>query len=135
MSKLIKAALALGIVTATTAVLPAQERSEQDGFGERLGRTLDRGLDELGQELRQGWSQIRSTVDRLGVQGRVYGRLRWDKAIAGASIDVQVEGEDVVVLSGSVPKESARKKAIELAHDTVGVREVVDKLRVETPKR
>ena len=135
MSKLVKAALAIGIVAATTAVLPAQERSEQDGFGERLGRTLDRGLDELGQELRQGWSQIRSTVDRLGVQGRVYGRLRWDKAIAGASIDVQVEGEDVVVLSGSVPKESARKKAIELAHDTVGVREVVDKLRVEAPKR
>jgi hypothetical protein len=135
MSKLIKAALAIGIVAATTAVLPAQERSEQDGFGERLGRTLDRGLDELGQELRQGWAQIRSTVDRLGVQGRVYGRLRWDKAIAGASIDVQVEGEDVVVLSGSVPKESARKKAIELANDTVGVREVVDKLRVEPPKR
>ena len=135
MSKLIKAALAIGIVVATAAVLPAQERSEQDGFGERIGRTLDRGLDELGQELRQGWSQIRSTVDRLGVQGRVYGRFGWDKAIAGASIDVQVQGEDVVVLSGSVPKESARKKAIELANDTVGVREVVDKLRVEAPKR
>lgn len=135
MSKLIKAALAIGIVAATTAVLPAQERSEQDGFGERIGRTLDRGLDELGQELRQGWSQIRSTVDRLGVQGRVYGRLRWDKAIAGSAIDVQVEGEDVVVLSGSVAKDSARKKAVELANDTVGVREVVDKLRVEPAKR
>ena len=135
MSKLIKAALAMGIVAATTAVLPAQERSEQDGFGERIGRTLDRGLDELGQELRQGWAQIRSTVDRLGVQGRVYGRLRWDKAIAGSAIDVQVEGEDVVVLSGSVAKESARKKAVELANDTVGVREVVDKMRVEPAKR
>ncbi|HWL74549.1 MAG TPA: BON domain-containing protein, partial [Burkholderiaceae bacterium] len=134
MSMLIRFSLAIGIVAATTAMLPAQEQPKQEGLGQRIGKKLDRGLNDLSKELRQGWAEIRSSVDRLGVQGRVYGRLRWDKATAGAPIEIQVEGEDVVVLSGSVPKESARKKAVELANDTVGVREVVDKLRVEPAK-
>lgn len=120
----------LGIVIIVSTGLQAQE-----GIGERIGRTVDRGLSELGEEVREGWAEVRNSVDRLGTQGRVYSRLRWDKATTSASIDVQVEDKDRVVLAGTVPNEAAHKKAVELAKDTVGVREVVDRLRVARAKR
>ena len=104
------------------------------GLGEQLGERLDRGVEEIGQQLRRGWAEIRSTVDRLGVQGRVYGRLHWDKALNNTTIDIEMQGNSTVVLSGSVPSEAARKKAESLARDTVGVGRVVNRLAVaQTP--
>ena len=64
------------------------------------------------------------------MQGRVYGRLRWDKALANAPIEITVQNENVVTLAGYVPSEIARRTAVTLANDTVGVRQVVDHLTV-----
>lgn len=105
----------------------------QQGFGERLGQQLDQGVDRLSSELREGWASLRKTVDRMGVQGRVYSRLRWDKQIATSEIDVDVQDEDVVVLRGQVSDDTAKRKAVRLASDTVGVNRVVDELTVAAP--
>ena len=116
------------------AVVPAlllTELPAQEGTAERIGRRIDQGLEQLTEEVRQTWTEVRKSVDQLGVQGRVYGRLRWDKALAEEPIDVDVEEKSTVVLTGRVPDEESRQKAIQLAEDTVGVREVVDHLRVE----
>jgi hypothetical protein len=122
----------IAILLALSAKLPAQEK----GTGESIGRRIDRGLEQLTEEVREAWAKARKSVDQLGVQGRVYGRLRWDKALADQPIDVDVEQksteeESTVILTGRVPDEDARKKAIELAQDTVGVREVIDRLQIE----
>jgi hypothetical protein len=106
--------------------LPAQE-----GTAERIGEQIDRGLEQLGEKLKRTWADIRKSVDELGMQGRVYARLRWDKALADQTIDIQVQKKDIVVLNGVVPDEAAREKAVQLAQDTIGVREVVDQLQVE----
>jgi osmotically-inducible protein OsmY len=106
--------------------LPAQE-----GTAEKIGRRIDKGLEQLSQEVQEAWTDVRAKVDKLGVQGRVYGRLRWDKSLAEEPIEVDVEGKDVVVLSGRVPDEETRQKALRLARDTVGVRDVLDRLRIE----
>jgi hyperosmotically inducible protein len=97
---------------------------------ESLGQKIDRGLDKLGQELRQGWADVRASIDRMGVQGRVYGRLHWDKELSTATIDIEVREDKSVVLKGSVPSASARSKAVQLAQDTTGVHEVVDELGI-----
>ena len=55
------------------------------GIGERLGARLDEGVDRLGEEIQEGWESLKMTVDQMGVQGRVYSRLRWDKQFAGTS--------------------------------------------------
>ncbi len=102
----------------------------QEGVGERVGESVDRGLTKLGEKLRKTWADIRKSVDELGVQGRVYGRLHWDKAIGTAPIEISVQNENIVTLSGSVPNEAARRTAVMLAKDTVGVRQVVDRLTV-----
>ncbi|HEX5472686.1 MAG TPA: BON domain-containing protein [Lacipirellulaceae bacterium] len=117
------------------ALLAAAPPPKQDseGLGEQIGQQIDRGVQKLGHELRTGWDQIRRTVDELGVQGRVYGRLHWDKAVNGAPISITVEHEHVVILTGDVPSEIVHQKVLKLTHDTVGVQQVVDKLRVVPP--
>ncbi len=104
--------------------------SANQGVGERVGEAVDRGLTNLGQKVRKTWAEFRKSVDELSVQGRVYGRLHWDKAIGSAPIEISVRDESIVTLSGTVPNESARRTAVTLAGDTIGVRQVVDRLTV-----
>ena len=113
---------------ATAPVPPAQP-----GVGERVGETVDRGLTNLGQRIRKTWADFRRSVDELSVQGRVYARIHWDKALAAAPIEVSVQNENVAVLSGTVPTEAARRTAVTLADGTVGVGRVVDHMTVGTP--
>jgi hyperosmotically inducible periplasmic protein len=104
--------------------------ANQPGVGERVGESVDRGLTNLGQKIRKTWADFRKSVDELSVQGRVYGRLHWDKAIGSAPIEITVQNENVVTLSGSVPNEAARRTAVTLANNTIGVGKVVDHLTV-----
>jgi hyperosmotically inducible periplasmic protein len=115
----------LGVVTLLPS--PAQERR----LGERIGERIDRGIEALRQE----WTQLRESVDRMGVQGRVYSRLRWDKEIETRGLDVEVQGESTVVLQGYVQSAEAKEKAVRLARDTVGVTRVVDELVVAAPEQ
>lgn len=110
---------------------PAQET--QEGPAESIGEQIDRGLEQIGEKLKRTWADARRSVDELGMRGRVYARLRWDKALADQKIDIQVQKNDIVVLTGIVPDETARDKAVKLAQDTVGVREVMDQLQVAPP--
>ncbi len=111
--------------------LPAQER---EGLGERIGEKIDKGLKKLSTELRQEWSEIRQSVERMGVQGRVYSRLRWDKAIDVSTLDIQMQDKETVVLNGTVSSTTQQRKAVQLAQDTVGVGKVIDKTVMSKPQ-
>jgi osmotically-inducible protein OsmY len=109
-------------------VLHARAEDEQ---AESIGKRLDRGLEQIGEKLKKVWENAKQSVDELGVQGRVYARLRWDKGLADQKIDIQVQKRDIVVLSGIVPDEAVMAKAVQLSEDTIGVREVVNQLQIE----
>jgi osmotically-inducible protein OsmY len=98
--------------------------------GEQIGRKIDQGLTQIGDELRQGWASMRESVDRLGVQGRVYGRLHWDKQLVNANLEIGMQGNDVVILKGTVPTMAAKTAAGRLAEETIGVQSVVNELVV-----
>jgi hyperosmotically inducible protein len=117
----------LAVETQVTVETPAPN---QPGVGVRVGESVDRGLTNIGNRLRRTWADFRKSVDELSVQGRVYGRLHWDKAIGSAPIEIAVQNENVVTLTGSVPNDAARRTAVALANDTVGVQQVVDHLTV-----
>ena len=123
--------LTLGICLLGLTAAPAQA---QQGLGERLGAQLDEGLDRLGNELREGWASIQKSVDQLGIQGRVYSRLRWDKQLTNAELDLEATESGTVVLRGQVGSRAAKEKAVQLARDTVGVKEVQDELEVTQPR-
>ncbi len=101
--------------------------------GERVGESVDRGLTKLGDKIRKTWAEFRKSVDELSVQGRVYARFHWDKALAAAPIEITVQDENVVTLTGTVPNETARRTAVTLANDTVGVHQVIDRLSIAQP--
>lgn len=132
MRKSIFVGICLGLLGGMTMVpLPAQEK---EGLGERLGEKIDKGLRQLSTELRQEWSQVRQSVERMSVQGRVYSRLRWDKGIDVSTLDIQMQDKDTVVLHGTVASTAQQQKAVQLAQDTVGVGKVIDKTIVSKPK-
>lgn len=54
-----------------------------------------------------------------------------DKSLKGADIHVETAQRGVVVLSGYVPTNSARVRAISLAWDTKGVKKVDDQLQLK----
>jgi osmotically-inducible protein OsmY len=84
-------------------------------------------------KLALGWQAVQAQVDEAGVDARVAARLRWDKELAQAEIQVQVN-DGAVELIGTVADEVQRRRAVELAEATVGVEQVVDALEVAPPE-
>lgn len=113
--------------------LLALQLSAEDGVGQKVGKKIDQGVNRITNELREDWAAARRSVEKMGVQSRVYGRLHWDKALQDAAFEVEARSEKTIVLKGSVPSSAAKLKAVQLARDTVGVTEVIDELTVALP--
>ncbi|MEW4570790.1 BON domain-containing protein [Tautonia sp. JC769] len=133
--------LGAGLLLATPpapASAQAPEPGPQDrGAAERAGEQVDRFLNRLQQnfrnlsdDVRQRAAEVQQRVEDLGVEARVYSRIRWDKALTGAEIAIESKEGGVVVLHGTVPDADLRRKAVRLAVETVGVERVQDNLTI-----
>ncbi len=74
---------------------------------------------------------IGETVDDAGITMSVKSKLLDDPLVKGLKIDVDTR-ERVVFLTGSVGSDAERQKAIQLARDTKGVRDVQANLTLQT---
>src|SRR5437868_2731258 len=96
----------------------------------RVGRKLDEKFHALiggpQEKLTSGWLAMRSNWDDVTLDTRVSVRMRWDKSLAEASIQVSTVSEGVVELKGKVASLQQRRRAIEIAQSTAGVNEVKD---------
>jgi hypothetical protein len=102
---------------------------------DRLGRVCRRAAGQVlthsepaRAKLARGWHALRRDGSANGLESTVVARLRQDKSLAAASIEVRVLGEGVVELHGQVADEKQRHRAVELVDSTVGVERVVDEL-------
>lgn len=87
---------------------------------------------EIKDSLGTGWQDV---CGELGVEARVTARLRWDKSLADAAIEVKLhEGE--IELKGTVKDPAQKQRAVEIAGSTAGVEKVADhlQLQVDDPK-
>lgn len=144
----IQGAITAGVFGASLILAPgptaqarelAQEQAQardQDHTGKKVGQQLDelgqtikRGLKNTEDAIREQFAKTRQFVHDMDLAARVYGRLHWDKRLHGSELDLDVKDE-VATLSGTVPDAKARAKAVELARDTVGIREVKDQLTI-----
>ena len=66
----------------------------------------------------------------MEVVSRVYSRLHWDKALTTSNMELEVQAGGIAILTGIVPDEAAKAKALTLTAETVGVIQVVDQLTV-----
>lgn len=126
----------------------AQEPQVKPTTGQKIGEKLDEayqeakgGLQKAGDSIKEQYSKSKSSVHNMGIEGRVYGRLHWDKSLKGATIDLSMSGAGVITLEGTVATEKAKTRAVDLAQETEGVEQVVDHLairpaaRVTTPEK
>jgi osmotically-inducible protein OsmY len=79
-----------------------------------------------------GWQALQANLDELTLDARVSARLRWDKSLEGAQIQVAVT-DGAVDLKGTVRDEDQRRRAVGLAESTVGVGKVNDLLVISEP--
>ena len=134
MTRLFLLSTAIVLASDITLGQTPQPPKPQPGPAAQIGEKIDRGINQIGTELGQAWADVRKSVEKMGVQGRVYGRLHWDKALESATLDIDVRDGQVVVLKGQVASANARQKAEQLARDTLGVGSVVNELTVTAPK-
>ena len=71
-------------------------------------------------------------VEDLWITTKVNSKYFADPEVSGLAIDVDTD-QGVVTLQGELDSEAARRRAVALARNTDGVREVVSKLRVARP--
>jgi len=98
----------------------------------RIGRmAVDKLQAQTGTDPGPGPDSLQSIRGGLGefaLDAKVSARLRWDKQLEGATIQVGAVGGGAVKLSGTVPGIEARQRAVQLANSTSGVTKVIDEL-------
>jgi osmotically-inducible protein OsmY len=125
---MVAAGLALSI--AVISISSAQQTTPPATGGTL--QQIENGAAQAGAKLEEGFASVRDRVHTMGVETRVYSRLHWDKDLADATLNVAVEHDGVVTLSGKVKDALAKTRAVTLTDNTVGVTRVVDQLTVAT---
>jgi hyperosmotically inducible protein len=131
----------LGLALAATTILSASTaRAQEPGTAQKVGEKLDeagqavrRGVGRAGDAVKEQFERAKKSIHAMGVEGRVYGRLHWDKMLENATLDVAVAKDGTVTLTGTVANLAAKAKAVQLASDTSGVTRVVDQLAIPAP--
>ncbi len=77
----------------------------------------------VGEELSDGW-----------ITTKVKARFVGDDMLQGSDISVDTNSDGEVTLTGTVPSESARKHAVEVARSTKGVKKVNEQLKIEADR-
>jgi hyperosmotically inducible protein len=93
--------------------------------GDKAGDAASRAGDKVGDAANR---TVDATAD-AGITTKVKTKFLADTAISGLKIDVDTK-DNVVTLSGTVPTAAEKRRAVEVARDTDGVKSVVDRLKV-----
>jgi osmotically-inducible protein OsmY len=143
MRGLIRAILVLVVIVAAGFFLigywasgsftPEPQRS---GTSETSGTVDVTAARERGAELAQRAAYVAATVnetiDEAALTGKIKAKMVLDDLVKARSINVTTSGS-TSTLTGKVYSEKERERAVQLARETEGVTEVVDRLVVEGP--
>lgn len=110
--------------------LIAPASSAQDGPIRRAGRALDNTGKGIRNRVETGVERGQISAQEREVLNRVSRRIEWDKQLSGSTIQFEVQPAGAVVLRGSVISDAARRRAVDLVENTVGVTSIVDELAV-----
>jgi osmotically-inducible protein OsmY len=98
--------------------------------GKKSAARLDAVTGGARARLSDGWEAVRGSVGEATLNSRVAVRLRWDKDLAGADIQVHSPAPGTIRLQGTVADLRQRQRAVALAQSTQGVEAVTDELKV-----
>ncbi len=84
---------------------------------------------KVGETVAEGASEAQRAMSNASLTTKIKAKMALDDTIEAAVIDVDTDGS-VVTLSGTVRSEAERTRAVQLARETDGVTQVVDRLSV-----
>ena len=84
---------------------------------------------EVGDRAAAAASQARETLEDGALTAKIKSKMALDDTIKASRINVDTT-DQVVTLTGGVDNEAQRQRAVQLARETNGVRNVVDRLTV-----
>ncbi len=91
-------------------------------------------IQRAGQNIRRnietGVARGQITAQERELLARVSQRIQWDKQLVSSTLQLVVQADGTVNVRGSVIDEAAKRRAVDLAENTVGVTRVVDELAV-----
>jgi hyperosmotically inducible protein len=97
-------------------------------------RSLDEGVVDAGKavagDLAQAAETVRDTSEDAFLTAKVKAALALSKSASAIDVDVDSD-EGTVTLAGTVPSNEIRAAALDVARDTAGVLEVVDRIQVD----
>ncbi len=85
---------------------------------------------QIGEKAAEVSAKVSETVAEAGLTAKIKAKMALDDSVKARAIDVTTNGS-TVTLSGTVRSVPEHDRAVALARETAGVREVVDHLRVE----
>jgi hyperosmotically inducible protein len=101
-----------------------------DGMVVATGATPTTGIDDEAQRrAREAGRGAGNLVGDAGITAAIKTKMLADTTVSGLKIDVDTT-DGAVVLSGNVNSAAERKRAVELARDTEGVKSVKDQLKI-----
>ena len=75
-------------------------------------------------------AKVRDQAQEAALTSKIKAKMVLDDTIKARSIDVSTEGT-TVTMSGVVRSAAERERAVQLARETTGVTQVVDRLKIE----
>jgi osmotically-inducible protein OsmY len=111
--------------TTTSTKTEAERRADADRRTEAERRAEERRPSEA--------EQFARNAGDAWVTTKVKTKVMADDLLDQSDVHVDTDSKGVVTLTGTVPSEAARNRAVEITRTTEGVRQVVDKLVVGAP--
>ena len=85
---------------------------------------------EVGERVAEGVNRVADGVDDAALTAKIKSKMALDDSVKALDINVDT-AKGVVTVSGTVRSQAERHRALQLAKETNGVRDVVDKLIVK----
>ena len=92
------------------------------------GRAREVGT-EVAQKTAVAAGEARRTLTEGGLTAKIKAKMALDDTVKALNLDVDTTGT-IVTVSGVVSSEAERAKAIQLAKDTDGVTQVIDRIQI-----
>jgi BON domain-containing protein len=92
------------------------------------GKARDAGA-KVGEATANAVNRAEGALEEAGITAKIKSKMTLDDLVKARNIHVDTDGS-VVTLTGDVGSEAERRRAVQLATETEGVRSVIDHLRV-----
>jgi hyperosmotically inducible periplasmic protein len=123
---------------ATEAAKKASKAAEEEAkkAGEQIDEAASKSKKEIDEEAASAKKVVEETAKGEGtspqLQGQLERKLSTDQRLHGSDITTAVDDKGVVTLSGTVPTEKAKARALQVTTGLKGVTEVRDELTVQS---